>query len=71
MLFNRVECSSTALSSDMVVDNAHITVRLRNEKGHKARNKGRRTVRQITVLDASIPAAALAAYFIGTATLGH
>jgi hypothetical protein len=62
MFSNRGECSSTALSSDLVVDDAHITMRLHNEKGPKARNKGRRTVRQIVVLDAPIPVAALAAY---------
>ena len=40
MFFNRGECSSTALSSDLKVDDSHVTLRLRNEKGHKARNKG-------------------------------
>jgi hypothetical protein len=71
MFFNRGECSATALSNDLIGDDAHITLRLRNEKGHKARNKGQRSVRQIAVLDAPRPAAALAAYFTGTATLGH
>ena len=71
MFFNRGECSSTALSNDLIVDNAHITVRLRNEKGHKARNKGHRSVRQIAVLVAPRRVAALAAYFTGAATLGH
>jgi hypothetical protein len=71
MLFNRGECNSIALSNDLIVDDAHITLRLRNEKGHNARNKGKRTVRQIAVFDAPIPVAALAAYFSGTATLGH
>ena len=40
MLFNREECRSTALSNNLIVDHSHITLRLRNEKGHKARNKG-------------------------------
>jgi hypothetical protein len=71
MFFNRGECSSTALSNDLIVDDAHITLRLRNEKGHKARNKGQRSNRQIAVLDAPRLAAALAAYFTGAATLGH
>jgi len=71
MFFNRGECNSTALSNDLVVDDAQITMRLRNEERHKARNKGHRTVRQIAVLDAPRLAAALAAYFTGTATLGH
>jgi len=71
MFFNRGEFRSTPISSDLVVDDAHINPRLRNEKGHKARNKGHRTARQIAVLDAPRPAAALAAYFTGTATLGH
>jgi hypothetical protein len=71
MFFNRGECSATALSNDLIVDDSHITLRLRNEKGHKARNKGQRSVRQIAVLDAPRPAAALAAYFTGTAKLGH
>jgi hypothetical protein len=44
MIFNRGECCSTTLINDPVEDDAHITLRLRNEKGHKARNKGQRTV---------------------------
>ena len=71
MFFNRGECNSTALSSDLIVDDSHITPRLRNENGHKARNKGQRSVRQIVVLDAPRPGAAFAAYFTGAATLGH
>jgi hypothetical protein len=71
MFFNRGECSSTNLSSDLIADDSHITLRLRNEKGHKARNKGQQSVRQIAVLDAPRPAAAIAAFFTGTATLGH
>ena len=71
MFFNRGECNSTALSNDMIVDDAHITLRLRNEKGHKARNKKQQTVRQIAVLDAPRFASALAAYFTETATLEH
>jgi hypothetical protein len=60
MLFNRGECSSTTLANDLVVDDAHITLRLRNEKGHKAGNKGQRTFREIAVLDAPRLEAALA-----------
>jgi len=71
MFFNRGERSSTALFNDLIVDDAHITMRLRNEKGHKARNNGERLVRQIAVIDAPRSVAALPAYFTGTATLGH
>jgi hypothetical protein len=38
-LFNRGECSSGALSEDVVVDDAHITLLLRDENGKKERNK--------------------------------
>ena len=71
MFFNRGECSSTALSNDLIIDDAHITQRLCNEDGHIARNKGQRTVRQIAVLDAPRLAAVLRAYFIGAPTLGR
>ena len=70
MFFNRGQGNSTALSKNLIIDDAHITFRLLNEKGHKARNKGRRTVRQIAVLDAPRLAAALAAYFTETARFG-
>ena len=70
MLFNRGEYISTTRSSDLIVDDAHITLRLRNEKEHKARNKGQRTVRQIAVLDAPRPAAAIAADLLGPRCLG-
>ncbi len=71
MFFNRAKCRSNAISEDLLVDDARITLRLRNEKGQKARNKGQQSVRQIAVLDAPIIDAALAGYFTGTATLGR
>ncbi len=32
MFFNRGECSSTSLSNDLILDDAHTTLLLRNEK---------------------------------------
>ncbi len=50
VFFNRGECNcSGVLSEDMVVNDTHITLLLRGEKGKKARNKGQRFVRQIAV----------------------
>jgi hypothetical protein len=38
--FDQEKYISSALSEDLVVDAAHITLMLRNEKGKKASNKG-------------------------------
>ena len=54
-----------------MIDDSQITLRLRNEKGQKARNKGQRMVRQIIVRGVPKIVAALAGYFIETATLDN
>jgi hypothetical protein len=50
--FNRGECGTAALTGDLVVTKAHITLLLREEKGRKDVRAGHRNSRQISVHDA-------------------
>ena len=40
LFFNRGECSACALMADIAIDDTHITLQLRHEKGNKALNEG-------------------------------
>ena len=42
LFFNRGECSAGALVEDLVIDDIHITLLLRHEKGQKTLNEGQR-----------------------------
>ncbi len=68
--FNRGECSALCLIEDMVVTNDHITLRLREEKGHKALRAGMRNTRHIGCSGLPRVGNLLKAYFAGTSTMG-
>ena len=70
VFFNRGECSALCLTEDLVVTNDHITLRLREEKGHKALRAGMRNTRQIGCSDLPRVATLLRAYFAGTSSMG-
>ena len=70
VFFNRGECSALCLIEDLVVTNDHITLRLREEKGHKALRAGMRNTRQIGCSDLPRVATLLRAYFAGTSSMG-
>jgi hypothetical protein len=69
IFFNRGECTALCLTEDLVVTNDHITLRLREEKGHKAFRAGMRNTRQIACSDLPRVENMLRAYFVGTNTI--
>ena len=69
VFFNRGECGALVLSEDLYVDDTHITLLLRNEKGKKGvRTK---TVRQIHAANLLRVAELLRAYCKGSAPRGR
>ena len=66
VFFNRGECSAYAKGQDLAVNNTHITMLLRREKGHKGLNAGYRNIRQIPTLIAAL----LRAFFQGQSSMG-
>jgi hypothetical protein len=70
VFFNRGECSACAKAQDVVVNDTHITLLLRHEKGHKGLNAGYRNVRQIAIREAPRIAALLRAFFKGQRSMG-
>ncbi len=63
MFFNREECSACALVDDLVVDDTHITLLLRHEKGPQTVNEGERNARQVPSSEPPRIAAMLVAFF--------
>jgi len=51
IFFNRGECNAFCLAEDLVVTDDYITLRLREEKGHKTLRSGIRNTRQIACSD--------------------
>ena len=71
IFFNRGECSSAlCLAEELVVTNNNITLRLREEKGHKALRTGMRNTRHIACSDLLGVINLLRAFFAGTNTMG-
>ena len=70
IFFDRGECSTLCIAEDLVVTDDDITLRLREEKGHKAPHAGMRNTRQIACSDLSRVGNLLRAYFAGTNTMG-
>jgi hypothetical protein len=70
VFFNRGECSAICLTEDLVVTNDNITLRMREEKGHKSLRAGMRNTRQIGCSDLPRVGNLLMAYFAGTNTMG-
>ncbi len=63
MFFNRGECSACALVEDPVVNNTHITLRVRNGKWQKILKEGQKNARQVPSSKDPRIAAMLAAFF--------
>ena len=70
VFFNRGECSALCLTEDLVETTDHITLRLREEKGHKALRAGMQNTRQIGCSELPRVGHMLRAYFAGTNTVG-
>ena len=70
VFFNRGECNACAQAQDVVVNDTHITLLLRHEKGHKGLNAGYRNTRQIATHKAPRIAALLRAFFKGQRSMG-
>ncbi len=62
LFFNREECNACALSSDLMVDDKHITLLLRKQKGRKNVHEGNMRVRQVPCDRVPRMAAMLAAF---------
>jgi hypothetical protein len=63
IFFCRGECGACAMKSDLIVNDTHITLRLRKEKGKNALKEGHKNTRQILVDDMPRVAAALRTFF--------
>jgi hypothetical protein len=63
IFFCRGECGACAMKSDLIVNDSHITLRLRKEKGKNALKEGHKNTRQILVDDMPRVAAALLTFF--------
>ena len=70
VFFNRGECSACALVDDLVINDTHITLLLRHEKGQQTLNEGERNARQVPSSEAPRIAAMLAAFFTGAGAMG-
>ncbi len=69
VFFNRGECSACANAQDVVVNETHIILLLRHEKGHKGLNAGYKNIRQIATHEVPRIAALLRAFFKGQRSL--
>jgi hypothetical protein len=70
MFFNRGECSACALVNDLVINETHITLLLRHEKGQQTLNEGKKNTRQVPSSEAPRIAAMLATFFTGARAIG-
>jgi hypothetical protein len=71
LFFNRGECSACALSSDLIVDDKHITLLLRKEKGRKNVHEGNMRVRQVPCDRVPRIAAMLATFLTRARSMGQ
>ncbi len=71
LFFNRGECSACALSSDLIVDDKHITLILRKEKGRKNVHEGIMRARQVPCDRVPRMAAMLAAFITRARAVGQ
>ena len=70
MFFNRRECSACALVDDLVIDDTHITLLLRHEKGQQTLIEGEINARQLPSSKAPRIAAMLATFFTRAEAMG-
>ncbi len=70
LFFIRGECSACALSSDLIVDDKHITLLLRKEKGRKNVQEGNMRARQAPRDGVPRVAAMLAAFVTRARAMG-
>ncbi len=70
LFFNRGECSACVLVDDLVINNTHITLLLRHEKGQQTLNEGERNARQVLSSEAPRNAAMLGTFFTSAGTMG-
>ena len=71
LFFSRGECSARALVSDIIVNDTHITLLLRKEKGKKNLSEGHMNSRQVPCSEVPRVAALLAAFFTRQGTMGQ
>ncbi len=71
LFFSRGECSARALVSDIIVNDTHITLLLRKEKGKKNLSEGHTNSRQVPCGEVPLVAAMLAAFFTRQGTMGQ
>lgn len=71
LFFNRGECGAKLLREDLVVDDSHITLLLRDAKGKKTLLHHQRDIRQLSAPALPRVAALLRAYMRGAAQLGY
>jgi hypothetical protein len=71
LFFNRGECSACAFTTDLVVDETHITLLLRHEKGKKDLQEGQMRVRQVPCKGVPRIAALLAAFLTRAGSMGQ
>jgi len=70
LFFNRGECSACALASDLVVNDTHITLLLRHEKGKKDLQEGQMRSRQVPCQGVPRIATVLAAFLTKACAMG-
>jgi hypothetical protein len=70
LFFNRGECSACALTGDIAIDDTHITLQLRHEKGNNALNEGHMNARQVPAAEVPRIAPMLAAFFTCACSMG-
>ncbi len=70
LFFNRGECNACALVNDLVINDTHIPLLLRHEKGQQILNEGKRNARQLPSSEAPRIAAMLAAFFTRARAMG-
>ena len=66
IFFCRGECGACAMKEDLVINNTHITLRLRKEKGKNALKEGHKNTRQILIDDMPRATTAMQAFFSHT-----
>jgi hypothetical protein len=71
LFFSRGECSARALVDDIVINDTHITLLLRKEKGKKNLGEGHMNSRQVPCYKVPRVAAMLAAFFTRQGIMGQ
>jgi hypothetical protein len=66
IFFCRGECGACAMREDIIINDTHITLRLRKGKGKNALKEGHKNTRQILIDDMPRATAAMQAFFSHT-----